>query len=214
MPSYDDDQGGPVVNPTTWALEELDTLGFASTVEPVAESPEDRHRHEVEEAFERGRAEGLREGEARAQARLTSALQALETATTGLTAESLSWREALARNLHALAVAVARQIVQRELRTDPEQLEQIVSRALSHFQMEEAVTVRLNPADLSLLSTHAVEIQSTGASSGSLAGGREIRWRADANVERGGCVVEGAERLVDGRVDTALLRIYQGLGDA
>jgi flagellar biosynthesis/type III secretory pathway protein FliH len=30
-------------------------------------------------------------------------------------------------------------------------------------------------------------------------------------VERGGCVIEGRDRIVDGRVDTALERIYRGL---
>lgn len=197
------------MNPTTWSLEELEIVGDATHSERP--SLEELQRRAVEAAFERGHAEGVLEGEERARRQLQSSLQALEAATKDLTSETLSWRDALARNLHALAIAVARQIVQRELRTDAETLEQIVSRALSHFQMEEAVTVRLNPADLSLLSTHALE--ATGGTA-ALPGGREIRWRPDGNVERGGCVVEGAERLVDGRVDTALLRLYQELGDA
>jgi len=40
---------------------------------------------------------------------------------------------------------------------------------------------------------------------------RDARWIADARVAPGGCIVEGRERIVDGRVDTALERIYRRL---
>jgi flagellar biosynthesis/type III secretory pathway protein FliH len=40
----------------------------------------------------------------------------------------------------------------------------------------------------------------------------EILWQADAHVVRGGCLVEGRERVLDGRIDTALERVYRSLG--
>jgi flagellar biosynthesis/type III secretory pathway protein FliH len=40
-----------------------------------------------------------------------------------------------------------------------------------------------------------------------------VRWLADARIQPGGCVVEGRERIVDGRVDTALERLYRKLSD-
>ncbi len=40
---------------------------------------------------------------------------------------------------------------------------------------------------------------------------RPLRWMADERVERGGCLIEGRERIVDGRVDMALERIYRAL---
>lgn len=36
-------------------------------------------------------------------------------------------------------------------------------------------------------------------------------WVADARVSRGGCMVEGRERIVDGRIETALERVYRRL---
>ena len=39
-------------------------------------------------------------------------------------------------------------------------------------------------------------------------GGREARWIADEDVVPGGCIVEGPDRIVDGRVDQALERIF------
>jgi flagellar biosynthesis/type III secretory pathway protein FliH len=34
---------------------------------------------------------------------------------------------------------------------------------------------------------------------------------ADSRIQPGGCVVEGRERIIDGRVDTALERLYRQL---
>jgi flagellar biosynthesis/type III secretory pathway protein FliH len=42
-----------------------------------------------------------------------------------------------------------------------------------------------------------------------LGGARALRWIGDSNVERGGCLTEGRERIIDGRVDTALERAYR-----
>jgi flagellar biosynthesis/type III secretory pathway protein FliH len=38
-----------------------------------------------------------------------------------------------------------------------------------------------------------------------------MSWVPDARIARGGCVVEGRERIVDGRVDSALERVYRRL---
>ena len=44
--------------------------------------------------------------------------------------------------------------------------------------------------------------------------GREVRWIPDASIGRGGCVVEGPERIVDGRLESALERVYRRITDA
>lgn len=202
------------VNPTSWSLEELDAVVNEGAGQAPSISFDEQQRVDIEEAFERGRREGHAAGEAKARQVVTTALRALAEATAELSADTTSWRAALSRNLHALAVAIAKQVIQRELRTDADTIEQVVGLAMTEFPMEEIVTVRLNPADLTLLSAHALESQTADVAVGAiLPGGREIKWRADAKIERGGCVVEGVQRLVDGRVDTALLRIYQRLGD-
>ena len=41
---------------------------------------------------------------------------------------------------------------------------------------------------------------------------RDVRWVADAHIARGGCLVEGRERIIDGRVDTSLERAYRTMG--
>lgn len=106
-------------------------------------------------------------------------------------------------NLVALALAVARQLVERELRVDPQVVTDLVRNALTHFPLDHKVRIRLHPADLSAISREGQGLSPT------IAAGREVQWVPDEFVARGGCVVEGPERIVDGRIDAALERIFR-----
>jgi flagellar biosynthesis/type III secretory pathway protein FliH len=41
--------------------------------------------------------------------------------------------------------------------------------------------------------------------------GATVRLVADTSVIRGGCLTEGRERIIDGRIDSALERVYRSL---
>jgi flagellar biosynthesis/type III secretory pathway protein FliH len=101
-------------------------------------------------------------------------------------------------------VAVARHIVQREVVTDPTFIRDVVLNAVSQYPVDQASTVRLTPGDLAVcresLTNDVVAIAPN------------IQWMADATIQRGGCLTEGRERIIDGRVDTALERVYRSLG--
>ena len=100
---------------------------------------------------------------------------------------------------------VARHLVQREVTVDPAFLHDIVTRALAQYPIDQELTVRLHPQDL--LACRGVLEQPGGT-----VAGRTIRWMADPTIVRGGCLVEGRERIIDGRVDTALERAYRTIG--
>ena len=77
--------------------------------------------------------------------------------------------------------------------------------------LDQALTIRINPNDLeSMQSADRV----TSGEMIAMTTGREVRWVSDARIEPGGCVVEGRERIVDGRVDTGLERLYRRLAHA
>ena len=42
-----------------------------------------------------------------------------------------------------------------------------------------------------------------------ITGRYDVTWLADKRIARGGCLIEGRDRIVDGRVDTALERAYR-----
>src|SRR5690606_7902934 len=107
-------------------------------------------------------------------------------------------------NLKALAVAIAQHLIGRELESGPDIVAEMVRRALSHFPLNQPVRIRINPQDLALISATRPD----GQGPVPIAPGREVRWLADPGVERGGCLVEGQDRIVDGRVDLALERAY------
>jgi flagellar assembly protein FliH len=67
--------------------------------------------------------------------------------------------------------------------------------------------IRVNPEDLSLISMPEPD----GREPVAIAPNRDVRWLADVRIAQGGCVVEGRERIVDGRIDTALERLYRSV---
>lgn len=153
--------------------------------------------------------DGYREGVAAEMDRLRSAVAAAESALDAIRAGEQAWQENLLENLSALAVAVARSIVGRELTTDPTAVADLVKRALAEFPIDQPMRVRVNPQDLGLLSLPSTERGGAIA----IAPNRDVRWLADARVDQGGCIVEGRERIIDGRVDTALERLYRRLSE-
>lgn len=168
--------------------------GSASPSDPVAEARAAAY------------AEGLADGQRSEAERMAPTLAALHEAIEEVRGSAPAWMDNLEKNLLTLAVAVARQVVGRELTSDPDAVRQLVTRALGRFPVEESLTIRLHPSDLSRISASSVENPGSDP-----AAGRDVRWRADAHIAEGSCVVEGPERMVDGRVDKALLRIYQAL---
>ncbi|HWP02068.1 MAG TPA: FliH/SctL family protein [Gemmatimonadaceae bacterium] len=155
----------------------------------------------VEAAYQRGITEGRRLGALEAEERLRPAVDAMEAA-----AEALAEvREKLAANfadhLHLLAVAVARQLIQREIAADAEIVVGLVERALTLVPPDQRVRVHVNPEDLA-----TVRKRIEGR-----IGDRQIEWVADPAIERGSCVADSPSRVVDGRLDRALLAVLEKL---
>jgi flagellar biosynthesis/type III secretory pathway protein FliH len=199
-----------------WAPADIATLAWTGTPVDQPESKSDiaeRERLELERRVDQARAEGFAagraEGERAEAARLRTAVSAMETALDTIRESELKWQECVNENIAALAVTVARHVVGRELNSDATAFADLVKRALAEFPIDQPMRVRVNPQDLSLLSLPT----SDGGEPISIAPNRDVRWLADMRVQPGGCIVEGRERIVDGRVDTALERLYRRLSD-
>jgi flagellar assembly protein FliH len=162
---------------------------------------------ELDEAYERGIADG-REGALRSEReRVDRALGALAQVMARVEAAQSTWVQDAREHVCALSAAVARHIIGRELRGDVHAMVDLARRALLHFPVDEPVRICLNPEDLSVI-TAAAAVDAVR-----VAPGREVEWVADAEILAGGCTVEGRRRLVDGRIDHAIERIYQKLID-
>jgi flagellar biosynthesis/type III secretory pathway protein FliH len=210
----------------SWLLEELESTEFAafdvvnlpSLEEMPAPSPaelaamaaaEEEERRleadaareqELADAYAAGVAAGYAEGAAAEHERIASAAAALDAALAQLRAQEARWLGALESNITALAMAAARHVIGREVAADPGALHGVIARALGDFPDDEPLTARVSPEDMAIVADASVK--------------HDVRWMADPMIVRGGCVIEGRERIVDGRVDTALERLYRRLTHA
>lgn len=206
--TYADAPGGlPTTFPSTDELRAAIEADHRRAAAAEREALDAEHQRQLQEAYAAGVADGETAGRATEATRLRAALAAAEGAAALLREGERRWTSALEENVAALAVAVARQVIGRELVGDAAALTDLVRRALSEFPLDQAIVVRVHPADLAALTVAA----NAGTAGDHVAPNRETRWIADPNVPAGGCVLEGRERIIDGRVDTALERVYRQL---
>jgi flagellar biosynthesis/type III secretory pathway protein FliH len=199
---------GEVSTAGRWSLDELTTPTPTAETKPVnpavakALAAEEKARW-IDEGYARGLADGERKGLAAGQARVNDAVALLHQASAEMhDACSLS-PAILEENIAALAVVIARQIIGREVTLDSTLVADLVRRALTEFPIEQGVRVRVNPQDLA-----AITITAGLTDAPPITGSREASWVADPRVSRGGCLIEGRDRIIDGRVGTALERAY------
>ena len=155
-------------------------------------------------AYERGLADGGRTARDEHERALRALRESAVTLTRALRQARAAWLDELEANLHALAVTTARRIIDREVTTAPEIVAQLVRQAMALVDVPDAVTVRVNPAEVA-----AVEALRHGPDDGG--GLPSFTLVGDASITRGGCVVETPGRLVDGRVEPALQTLYDRL---
>lgn len=167
-----------------------------------AERLETERAEAAAEGYSRGYADGERAARAEREPAVEGAAAMLAEALEAVRAHEARWQANLEENVAALAVLVARHVLQREVTADATAVRGLVAGALAQFPLDESVTVRAHPEDLqacrALLGESAVPLP-------------EARWVADPAVGRGGCLVEGRERILDGRLDVALERAYRAL---
>jgi flagellar assembly protein FliH len=170
-----------------------------------SDDPMEDERSQMEEslarAYERGKAEGFQEGSSQAEEKLNSAILALRNVADSISASRRQHLQELDANLCALALAVAKKIVLRDISTEPSVVGEWVRRAIELVGPDAPIDVRLNPKDLELLENQLA--REPGEESIP-----DIRWVADQDLERGSFFVEGVHRIVDGRLDEALANLY------
>lgn len=154
------------------------------------------------DAYARGRADGERAARGALEHALTGAMHALGEAVESVRLHESRWLANAEENIAALAVLVARHVVQRAVDADPTLVQHVVLHALEQCPTEQDISVRLHPDDLAacrgVIAQHGESLKG-------------VRWIADPSIVRGGCLTEGRERIIDGRVDTALEHAYRAL---
>jgi len=197
-----------------WSPDELELDGVPFGAPPVAPPPTPgsgpaqlAQQQALDEAFTQGFDAGRDAGAAAERERLESSVAAVMRTLDELREREQRWTERIEENICALAVAVGRQLFDREIEASPSLTGDLVRRALAEFPIDQPVAIRVNPVDLTSITAAAV---AEGAQTPT-AGRPDAQWLPDARIAPGGCVIEGRDRIIDGRVDTALERIYRRL---
>lgn len=195
-----------------WEMSEVAPVAAvqAATAGPVA-TPEETWETAVEaaraEGWEEGHRAGIAEGRASEEARTRSAFDAAARVVSEVEARLARMEEAALRDLPGLATAIASHLVGQAVEGDPALLARLVQRAVAEFLPDEPLKIRVNPRDLALLSGPL----GADTDGDDPVAGRTVRWISDPEVRPGGCLVESRDSLVDGRVSTALERVYRAM---
>lgn len=159
----------------------------------------------LEQAFQMGYDAAVRAERERLESESRRALATLARVADQLVLLQTDFARDRERDLHTLAVAIARQVVQHELTVSADRLSELVRAALELLPLDPRIEVRLNPDDLSALGSTLEGLAPAGR-------GLDLVWVADAVVERGGFVLETPQRIIDGRADVALRELWERLG--
>lgn len=194
--------------PTRFVAPSLDAAARTDQREAVNARYEEARRL----GFEHGYREGMERAEAEVDAiigdhrsahqRCMQAARALETAARDLYGRDTVALEAIEDDVVRLAVALATEIVGRELRSTPEPVRDAIHRALGLAPDRGTALCHVHPDDADV----AHQVLSDGPSR------REhVEIVPDARVEPGGCVIEIGECRIDAQVGTALERLHKTL---
>lgn len=197
-------------NPDVISAPDTDAPGWAWTeleAGPLAPGEADRrYQDEIEQAYRSGFSDGQDAGATRARGELKAVMSATLEALEEVRSNRVEWGARLKEDVTVLAGAMARHIVDRALEEDPEIFAELASKAVACFHVDEPVRIRLHPDDMA-------QLQESGTA-GEFMESRSVRWIPDEDVVRGGCVVEGPDKIVDGRVDEGLLRLIRTINSA
>ena len=159
-----------------------------------------------QEGYRDGRAAGYQDGRPagyEAGSQEAGALVAtLRTLLDALAATTGALHQALAEDLLALSVEIARKMVGHALQTRPEQIFDVLQSALAALPQARA-RIHLHPADLALVRAHLPEHPA-------LTGHRLIE---DPALSRGGCTLDTDTTQLDASVPTRWARLLGGFPD-
>ncbi len=147
------------------------------------------------EAYREAYDEGMRIGVAAGEERLRLEVQKLDGMLQDLAKPFAELDRQVEQELLLLAVALARQIVRRELKADPSQIIGIIRDAIAALPVAARdVRVRLHPEEAAVVRQHLAPTESARA------------WQIveDPVMARGGCEVVSATSRIDARVETRL----------
>ena len=165
----------------------------------------DRARQIMARAKEEGYQDGLKRGTASAEAKLIPLLETTAKVAEKAKVERAQLIKESEQSIVALAIDIAKKIIDEEVSANPDLIAKAVDRAIQKVNSEGPVRIRLNPEDLALLAPYWDRIKGSGD--------KPMKWEtvADEQVGRGGCVIDTRYGVIDARIETQLCKVGRTL---
>jgi flagellar assembly protein FliH len=148
-----------------------------------------------DEAHAAGRREGLEKGLAEGRDQIRHQTRILKSMIEAVQQPLAAIDRDVEHELASLAVAIARRVIDDELKTDPERILTLVPQAVAELPAgSRDVRVRVHPEDARLLHQHLPD------------GDGEASWSLveDAAIARGGCRIDCPNSSIDATLETRL----------
>ncbi len=166
----------------------------------------ERQGQEIErDAYSRGFAQGEKDGLDYGQKSVQVVSSQMERMAQNMKALPAKVLEDYRDWLIRTSIGIARQIVDREIRTAPEIVADLVLELVGEAERHSTLTVYLNPSDLEL-----IEKKTNLAAQ---ADGKHFVLKTDRELERGGCRVESAIQLIEGSIGEMFEKLEKQLLD-
>ena len=173
----------------------------------VVKQAKDKALYIEQEAYEKGFAQGEKDGLELGQKRVDTIVQQIR----NVLQEIESQRESLYRvyegEMLQLAMSISRKILHHECRVNEGVITATLREVSKHIVDQRKIVIRLNPADFQFLQGHADKAVPVNK------GGQGVDLLKDPSITRGGCVVETAFGGIDATMETQFDQIVSLLWD-
>lgn len=173
--------------------------------ETVIAELEKTYQERTEAAYKNGVQDGTVMGLEQGRQEIQSAMDQLQSLVEGLAA----YRETLSREIDTivtqLSLSVAKMLIHREVAQDPDLILGVVREALRQVEDRRRLLIKVHPEDWEHVKGFEPQLREA------MHGIREMEIKEDAQVRRGGCLIESDSGIVDARIDTQVEEIATGL---
>jgi flagellar assembly protein FliH len=173
----------------------------------IPSGPDSRNDVDIEQRLLDAQQRGFEEGQAAGRQSLTPQMEAMQVklarSIEELTGARPRYRREAEQDVVALALAIARRILHRELTVAPEALLGLVKAALEKLEAREVHQVRVSRQDAPMIKQFFEQMGLP----------HRVEVVADANLDPGSVILESSCGLLDASVNTQLAEIDRGLAD-
>ena len=165
----------------------------------TAKSVEEIHQQAYDEGFQEGVEAGKQEG----LASLMAHMQGIQSLHQAIASHANDFDQNIAEQLLNISIAVAKQIIRRELTTNPDEIMSVVQEAISMMPNQtDKITLKLHPEDAKLI-RDIYDMQNNA----------ELSWVIfeDPTIQRGGCIISSDYAELNAELDKRIASIVQQL---